>query len=246
MKNILENVILNINRDIKPDEFDKIIGILKSDLSDIPVALSIIQRIDTESFYSKNKFSAQSTIDNMINAKEKTIILLKNLLNEYNKKVDSEIKYLTLVLQNFYMFMESLFITLPHRKSTLDPSMLKKITIQNEYDIQHILYALLKPLFTSTRTEVSQDTGNAATRVDILIPEINAVIETKCSRDNMSEKKLTEEIAADMIHYKSPYIYFFIYDKNKIIKNPQSFINTYNKKLDEKEIFVIIHQPKTL
>lgn len=39
----------------------------------------------------------------------------------------------------------------------------------------------------------------------------------------MSEKKLHEEISADITQYSAQNIYFYIYDKEKIIGNPQAF-----------------------
>ena len=59
-------------------------------------------------------------------------------------------------------------------------------------------------------------------------------------------KKLSEEIKADMLHYNQRDIYFFIYDKNKIIKNMESFKSAYESMLNEKKIHIIIHQPKYL
>ena len=59
-------------------------------------------------------------------------------------------------------------------------------------------------------------------------------------------KKLIEEIEADMVHYSAECIYFFIYDKEKIIENSLNFKNTYEKKIANKRIHIIIHQPKIL
>ena len=49
-----------------------------------------------------------------------------------------------------------------------------------------------------------------------------------------------------MIHYSEKNIYFFIYDKEKIIKEPQIFKKTYEKMVKEKNIHITIHQPKIL
>lgn len=62
----------------------------------------------------------------------------------------------------------------------------------------------------------------------------------------MKLKKLTEEIEADMVHYNAGHIYFFIYDKEKIIENPRLFRNTYENKVKGKQIHIVIHQPKIL
>ena len=142
--------------------------------------------------------------------------------------------------------MEAFFEKEPHGRAGIDKKTLRSIAIQNEYDVQHILYALLKPLFPEARTEVPEDTGFSMVRTDIWIKELSAVIEIKCSRDSMTVKKLTEEIAADMVHYQAGHIFFFLYDKNKIIDNPYALKTTYQKMMDGKHIHIIIHQPKIL
>lgn len=60
----------------------------------------------------------------------------------------------------------------------------------------------------------------------------------------MALKKLIEEIEADMVHYSAKEIFFFIYDKEKIIENPSVFKNVYEEKMKDKQIHIIIHQPK--
>ena len=95
------------------------------------------------------------------------------------------------------------------------------------------------------RAEVSEDTGYGTVRTDIFL-DTNHVIEVKCTRKNMSLKKLTEEIEADMIHYNAENIYFFLYDKEKIIENPMVFKKCYEEKIKEKKVYIIIHQPKIM
>lgn len=90
-----------------------------------------------------------------------------------------------------------------------------------------------------------EDTGYEAVRTDIRIDN-QTVIETKCSRASMSRKKLVEEIEADITHYSASNLIFYIYDKEKIIDNPQLFKQTYEKKTHEKNIHIVILQPKEL
>jgi len=82
-------------------------------------------------------------------------------------------------------------------------------------------------------------------RTDIFL-DSEHVIEIKCTRNSMKLKKLTEEIEADMVHYNAEYIYFFIYDKEKIIENFNLFWSTYENKVKGKQIHIVIHQPKIL
>lgn len=62
----------------------------------------------------------------------------------------------------------------------------------------------------------------------------------------MTERKLTEEIGSDIFHYKYKNLFFFIYDKEKIIKDIDHFNKEYNKKINEKNINTIVIQPITL
>lgn len=62
----------------------------------------------------------------------------------------------------------------------------------------------------------------------------------------MKLKKLTEEIEADMVHYSAENIYFFLYDKEKLIVNPMLFKKNYEEKMKGKNVHIIIHQPKIL
>ena len=108
-----------------------------------------------------------------------------------------------------------------------------------------MLYAYLKPLYPMARAEVNEDTGYGTVRSDILLDSKNT-IEVKCTRKGMVLKKLVEEIEADMVHYSAKNIYFFIYDKEKLIDNPCNFKSIYEEKMKDKHIYIIIHQPKIL
>lgn len=149
------------------------------------------------------------------------------------------------ILTNFYLFLENFLERSPHKSGGITAEQLEKLKIKNEYDIQHFLYAYVKPLYPLARKEVSEDTGYALVRTDIWLDSQN-IIEVKCTRNGMKVKKLIEEIEADMVHYHAGNIYFFIYDKEKLIENPAVFQKTYEKRMDGKNIYVIIHQPKIL
>ena len=92
---------------------------------------------------------------------------------------------------------------------------------------------------------MNEDTGYSTVRADLILDK-DLVIEIKYTRSGMALKKLTEEIEADMVHYGAKKIYFFIYDKGKIIGNPLNFKAVYEEKMKDKRIYIIIHQPKIL
>lgn len=76
--------------------------------------------------------------------------------------------------------------------------------------------------------------GYNGTRADLYLYSFNLIIKTKCTRDSMNERQLTEELGADSFHYPANIICFFIWDRSKIIKNPEAFKNKFEKNLSEK------------
>lgn len=222
---------------------------LKETLAGLDVDNNVLKKVNVLSGYMENKFSYEDTLKNMKTAKERVLSYLTEQMSAMpGSYMETENRILCLqeILEKFDLFMEAFFEKEPHGKAGIDKRAMRSLEIKNEYDVQHILYALLKPLFPEARTEVPEDTGFSMVRTDIWIKELSAVIEIKCSRDSMSIKKLTEEIAADMVHYQAEHIFFFLYDKNKIIDNPYAFRSTYQRVMDGKDIRIIIHQPKTL
>lgn len=204
----------------------------------------VIQLIRTKEKYTVNKFSDESTRESMMNAKANLVICLESLMLREAGKADVSMNNCLLgYLQHFYSFLEAFREIKPNKKATLDAATLQNVRIINEYDLQHLLYAVLKPLFIDARAEVAGDTGCGTVRSDIRIASLDAVIETKCTRKSMSFKKLTEEIEADIVHYENRFIYFYVYDKDKIIKDRQAFESTFNRVFDGKTVATVVLQP---
>lgn len=199
-----------------------------------------LEELRERAYYIPNEYSPKAEKESMHTAKSRVIDYIYQLQStalEYN--------VLLQVLENYYLFMENLIERKPHKKAALCAEQLQCLTVKNEYDIQHLLYAYLKPLYPNARPEVNEDTGYGTVRTDILL-DAEHVIEVKFTRKSMTLKKLIEEIESDMVHYEAKNIYFFIYDKLKLVQNPVVFKNTYEEKLQEKNIHIILHQPKEL
>lgn len=204
----------------------------------------IVQNIRNKQKYMVNKFSKESTRENMLKSKENLLIYLDSILcEEYEKSSQFAPKVLERYLRNFYFFLEAFREAKPDKRASLTTENLQKIQIENEYDLQHLLYAVIKPLCPDARREVSDDSGVGTVRSDIKIFFLNTIIEAKCTRTSTNLKKLTEEIEADIVHYKTDYIIFYIYDKEKIIKDRHAFETNFNKSFDGKEVMTIILQP---
>ena len=68
---------------------------------------------------------------------------------------------------------------------------LNEFSVGSKYDIQRMLYAWLRPVFPTVRTEVNSDNGYSGMRADLYLEEYDLIIEVKCTRPSMSEKTLT-------------------------------------------------------
>ena len=236
----MRNAIIELKAVKNSNDFESILYSLRDFLKTLDMDPKCLMELEQRAYYPINEYSDKETRNNLDAAAKRVIEYLEEIMS--GSPADDQ---LLTVLDNYYLFLESLLERPPHKRGSIQKEQLSGLKIQNEYDVQHLLYAYLKPLYPLARAEVSEDTGYGTVRTDIFLNSEH-VIEVKCTRNSMKLKKLTEEIEADMVHYSAEHIYFFIYDKEKIIENPQLFRNTYENKVKGKQIHIVIHQPKIL
>lgn len=221
-------------------EFSLLLPGLRTFLKTLDIDSKSLMELEQRAYYVVNEYSDKDTMSNLDSARNRVIAYLEQIMT--GSPADDR---LLTILDNYYLFVEALLERPPHRRGGIQKEQLSGLKIQNEYDVQHLLYAYLKPIYPLARAEVSEDTGYGTVRTDILL-DSEHVIEVKCTRSSMPQKKLIEELEADMVHYHAEHIYFFLYDKEKIIENPRLFRNIYENKVKGKQIHIVIHQPKIL
>ena len=221
-------------------EFQRELLVLQECMKKLGASQQELTELRKRAYYPRNEYSAKAEKENMELAKGRVTAYLEEVTDDGWE--DDE---LLEILENFYLFLENLTERKPHKSGGIQKEQYEALKIKNEYDVQHLLYACLKLFYPMARAEVSEDSGYNTVRTDIFV-DSQHVIEVKCTRGNMKLKKLTEEIEADMVHYSAKNIYFFLYDKEKIIENPLVFKKNYEEKVAGKKIHIIIHQPKVL
>lgn len=189
----------------------------------------------------KNLFSSREGADELSIKKDAVRSFIKTLMGgEIRKETDDII---IAVLKNFPVYCQKLYMTKIHDKCS--PGIKEHLSgfhIVNEYDLQKLMLPVLTAIFPETRSESVQDSGHHAVRRDIVIDSIDTIIELKCTRLEQTERQLSEEIASDMVHYEATKVFFYIYDKAKVIQNSSSFIKTYEEKdFGRKKVHVIIY-----
>lgn len=104
------------------------------------------------------------------------------------------------------------------------------LVIEDEYDVQDLLHALLRLYYDDIRKEewTPSYAGNSY-RVDFYIPEIETIIEVKKTRDTLKDKKLSEELTIDVAAYqkkeKCKHLFCFIYNPDRLLDNPVAIKN---------------------
>ena len=206
----------------------------------------LTEEIKVKMHYVENEYSKDDTIKALKRALRDTIQFLEESApssdEESYKKRD--LLLVEKILENFYMYYYAMYKEPVHKRGTLSQDTLNAIEIGNEYDLQRMLYSVLIPIFPTIRQEVYSDNGYGGMRADIYLDLYDLIIETKCTRESMSEKQLIEELGADGFHYRADRIYFFVCDKAQIIKNPEALKKAFerNKKRDGKTVKVFILQ----
>lgn len=119
------------------------------------------------------------------------------------------------------------------------------LDIDDEYDVQDLFHALLRIPFDDVRPEEwTPSYAGGASRVDFLLPEIEAVVEIKKTRPGLSARQLGEQLIVDIAKYKKHptcrTLFCFVYDPDGRISNPRGIENDLNATQDELTVRVLI------
>lgn len=107
------------------------------------------------------------------------------------------------------------------------------LDINDEYDVQDLMHALLRLYFDDIRPEewVPSYAG-ASSRTDFLLPQIDTVIETKKTRAGLNAKTVGEQLIIDIARYKKHpqcrRLVCFVYDPEGRIANPSGIESDLN------------------
>lgn len=125
-----------------------------------------------------------------------------------------------------------------------------KLEVDDEYDVQDLLHALLRLHFDDIRKEEwTPSYAGGASRMDFLLKEEQIVIEAKRTRKGLADAELGKQLIVDKEKYKAhpdcKRLICFTYDPESKIVNPQGIINDLNKNEPDFRVDIII-RPRNL
>ncbi|PQV64272.1 hypothetical protein B1R32_106118 [Abditibacterium utsteinense] len=99
------------------------------------------------------------------------------------------------------------------------------LSINDEYDLQDLLHALLKLYFNDIRAEEwAPSYAGGGSRMDFLLGEHDIVIEVKKTRKSMTAKDLVSQLIVDIaryqVHPRIKTLCCFVYDPEGLLMNP--------------------------
>lgn len=115
------------------------------------------------------------------------------------------------------------------------------LDVNDEYDVQNLLHALLTLYFDDIRPEEwTPSYAGSCSRMDFLLKQEQIVIEVKKTRRTLKTKEVREQLIIDIAQYKAHpdcrTLFCFIYDPEGRITNPRGIENDLSG--DDSGLFV--------
>jgi len=121
-------------------------------------------------------------------------------------------------------------------------------SIQDEYDVQDLLHAILRGLFDDIRAEEHAPSyAGGGSRMDFLLKSEKIVLETKVASSSLRDKQIGEELIVDIKRYQAHpdcrRLMCFVYDPLGNLKNPSGLEADLSGTHDKLEVKVIVVSP---
>ena len=172
----------------------------------------------------------------MFNSKLTAMLSAIDLWPEEKRPNTDAVELLINTLSRFHKFAKEL-------KSRHDKR--PAIIIKDEYDVQYLVYPILKLFFNDVRREeyIPSHAGGSS-RIDFLIANESIGVEIKMTRSGLKDKELGEQLIIDRERYKTHYkcktLICFIYDPEGLIANAEGLINDISGIWNDMIVRVII------
>ncbi|HXW12726.1 MAG TPA: hypothetical protein VD694_08195 [Nitrososphaeraceae archaeon] len=226
---------------------------MSQDLGDLKKTIEDLEA-QTQGFTDRtSRYGANYPVDFIILSAHNTRKLAKRLeidykhlasLPKYNsKKNKDDIDDTTKLLRNLFSKFHHVVIALRNRHSKRTP-----FKINDEYDVQDLLYSLLLLHFDDIRTEEwTPGYAGGTARMDFLLKKEKLVIECKKPRKGLGTKEVGDQLIMDMARYRNhaecKILVCFVYDPGSIITNPKGLQDDIEAKSTSDFQIVVVIKP---
>lgn len=118
-------------------------------------------------------------------------------------------------------------------------------TVQDEYDVQDLLHAILRLSFDDVRPEENTPSyASNGSRLDFFLPRERVVVEAKMTRKGLGQKKVVDELLIDCARYGQmssvDHLVCVIYDPGGECKNPVAIENDIERSGSRLKVRVVV------
>jgi hypothetical protein len=129
---------------------------------------------------------------------------------------------------------------LQHRQRSRAP-----VSVDDEYDVQDLLHAILKLHFDDVRPEeVTPSYAGNASRVDFYLPRERIVVEAKMTRSNLGQKDVANQLVIDVARYAQmatvDTLICLVYDPGRKCSNPRTLENDIEASVGRLKVRAIV------
>ena len=124
------------------------------------------------------------------------------------------------------------------------------VVIDDEYDVQYLLNAVLRLHFNDVRPE--ENTGSHAggsARMDFLLKAEEIVVEAKMARSSLKDRELGDELLQDVARYKQHpncrQLICLVYDPAHLIVNPHGLQDDLERMSTDTLLVKVVIVPET-
>jgi hypothetical protein len=195
----------------------------------------------TRNYYGSPSFRGVENVRGIANAvlarvKRSAASLKSAQINSGTPTAPERVEALYRIGDRFHLVVKQLRVRRESR-STID--------VNDEYDVQDLFHSLLRIPFDDVRPEEwTPSYAGGASRMDFLLPEIEAVVEIKKSRLGLAAKELGEQLIIDIAKYKKHpncrTLFCFVYDPDGRIANPRGIESDLNANQADLTVRVLI------
>jgi hypothetical protein len=119
------------------------------------------------------------------------------------------------------------------------------ILIADEYDVQDVLRVLLRSQFDDVRPEEpTPSKAGGSARMDFMLKNECIVVECKLASPKLRDKKIGEELAADIIRYQAhpgcKELFCLVYDPASDVRNPAGLEGDMSRTYDGLRVWLVV------
>lgn len=121
----------------------------------------------------------------------------------------------------------------------------KGFRINDEYDLQDLLQAILRLHFDDVREEeYGPSVAGKHGRMDFLLPQYRIAVETKMARKGLGRAELITELAQDSIRFRKhpelEHLFCFVYDPQRRCHNPSAIESDLSTAKNHPNVHVVV------